>query len=151
MDHTIKLLTSTTLILLCITNSVLAQAGLGENEQLIKGYCVGRGWSWLGGSTQQGGPMNGWRLMKAHGEEQTITYCIDKKGICQTQFHEFDTGLAYSIRKDKTERTYKRLDKPNTWICRYEEFDRNIIAEEKCQKTQTGYTCYFVFSFDKLL
>lgn len=151
MNYIITLLTSIILTVLCTTNNALAQAGLGESEQLIKGYCVGKGWSWLGGSTQQGGQMNGWRLVKAHGEDQTITFCIDKKGICQTQFHEFDTELAYNIRKDKTERTYKRLDKPSTWIRRYEEFDRNVIAEEKCQKTQTGYNCYFVFSFDKTL
>ena len=151
MNHNTKLLISTILILLCINKGVLAQAGLGETEQLIKGYCIGKGWSWLGGSTQQGGAMNGWRLVKAHGEEQTITYCMDKKGICQTQFHEFDTESAYNIRKDKTERAYSRLDKPNTWIRAYEEFNRNVIAEEKCQKTQTGYSCYFVFTFDKLL
>lgn len=133
-------------------NVLFAQAELGENEQLIKGYFIGKGWRWLGGYEQQDGPMKGWRLVKTQGEGQTITICLDKKGICQTQFHEFDTEQAYMIRRDMVERNYTRTNESDKWIRSYREFNRNVLAEQKCTSTSRGsYSCFFIFTFDRSL
>ncbi len=135
---------------LCFHANSFAQAGLNENIDMVHGYCIGKGYTWEVGSIAKGGPLDGWKLIKSHGDSKTITFCFNSRGVCEAEVYEFDTELAYRIQYDKVMRAFKQVDSDH-WVARHTVLDRNVKAENVCQKTPNGYSCMFYFTFDRPL